>query len=92
MTCIMSDWPTSGRARFVQGARVTVSIEQAQASLTELIERTSRGEQVVITRDQAPVAELRAVAGAVASPRFASCKGALTVIAEDDEHLCDFAE
>jgi antitoxin (DNA-binding transcriptional repressor) of toxin-antitoxin stability system len=41
---------------------MTVSVEQAQTSLKELIERTSRGETVVITQDQKPVAELRSAA------------------------------
>ena len=71
---------------------MTVSVEQAQLSLKELIERTSRGESVVITQDQRPVAELRAVATDRPSPRFGSCREMLTVVADDDEHLRDFGE
>lgn len=71
---------------------MTVSVEQAQLSLGELIEKTSRGEKVVITRDQKPVAELIAVAATTPRPRFGSCKGMLTIISEDDEHLKDFDE
>ena len=41
---------------------MTVSVEQAQLSLKELIQKTSHGEEVVITQDQKPVAELRSLA------------------------------
>jgi prevent-host-death family protein len=70
---------------------MTVSVEQAQRSLKELIERTSRGEQIVITQDQKPVAELRPLPAA-AIPTFGSCRGMLTVVSEDDDHLDDFRE
>ena len=40
---------------------MTVSVEQAQLSLNELIQKTSQGESVVITQDQKPVAELRSL-------------------------------
>ena len=43
---------------------MTISVEQAQISLKELILKTSQGEQVVITQDHEPVAELRALATA----------------------------
>ena len=46
---------------------MTVSVEQAQLSLKELIQKTYQGEEVVITQDQKPVAELRSLA-AVDSP------------------------
>lgn len=71
---------------------MTVSVEQAQSSLKELIQRTSQGETIVITQGQTPVAELRAVSGLKPTPVFGSCKGMLTVNCEDDEHLKDFAE
>jgi antitoxin (DNA-binding transcriptional repressor) of toxin-antitoxin stability system len=41
---------------------MTISVEQAQSSLKELIQKISQGEQVVITQDHKPVAELRSVA------------------------------
>jgi antitoxin (DNA-binding transcriptional repressor) of toxin-antitoxin stability system len=71
---------------------MTVSIEQAQISLGELVERSARGERIVITRGQVPVAELRAVSAGGCKPVFGACKGMLKVISEDDEHLRDFAE
>jgi antitoxin (DNA-binding transcriptional repressor) of toxin-antitoxin stability system len=38
----------------------TVTIENAQAHLTEIIDKLPPGEEVVITRDDKPVATLRA--------------------------------
>ena len=71
---------------------MTISVEQAQSSLRDLIERTTRGEKVVITEGRQPVAELVPVPPAQAAPAFGSCRGMLTILAEDDEHLRDFAE
>jgi len=71
---------------------MTVSVEQAQSSLKDLIRRTSQGEIVVITEGNEPVAELRPVAAARPAPTFGSCRGMLTILADDEEHLKDFAE
>jgi prevent-host-death family protein len=71
---------------------MTVSIEQAQLSLKELIEKTTKGESVVITQGNLPVAELRSVTSFKPNPVFGSCKGMLTIVADDDDHLADFAE
>jgi antitoxin (DNA-binding transcriptional repressor) of toxin-antitoxin stability system len=71
---------------------MTVSIEQAQLALKELIEKSSNGESVVITQGNLPVAELRPIATGKRVPVFGSCKGMLSIVADDDEHLADFAE
>jgi prevent-host-death family protein len=71
---------------------MTVSVEQAQASLRELIDKTARGESIVITGRNLPVAELRSVSSSRPVPVFGSCKGMLTITADDDEHVADFAE
>ena len=71
---------------------MTISVERAQASLKDLIERTSQGETVIITQDENPVAELRAVGTVKPAPIFGSCKGMITIVADDEEHLRDFAE
>ena len=67
----------------------TIPIEQAQEHLSEIVGRLSPGEEVVLTKDERPVARLVA-----ASPRPGPglCKGLLTIVADDDEHLKDFAE
>ena len=71
----------------------TVTIEEAQARLPELIDHLAKGEELVITRNQQPIARLLTAAKPERMPRKAgSAKGMLTVIAEDDDHLKDFAE
>lgn len=69
-----------------------ITLEEAQSSLPELIDRLKPGTEIVITRNNQPVAELHLPTGALPQPRFGNCRGSLTIIAEDDEHLQDFRE
>lgn len=70
-----------------------VSIERAQTDLLELIGRLEPGEEVIITRDQQPVAKLVSQVGTPRQPRTpGSAKGKFFILAEDEEHLKDFAE
>ena len=71
---------------------MTVTIEQAQASLKDLIDRTTRGEKIAITRDDQVVAELVPASSEKPKPRFGSCKGMLEIVSDDDDHLKDFAD
>lgn len=70
----------------------TISLEEAQSSLPALIERLLPGAEIIITQNQRPVARLNTPASALPQPQFGSCRGALTIISEDDEHLRDFQE
>jgi prevent-host-death family protein len=70
----------------------TVTIEDAQIHLKELIERLSPGEEVVITENDQPVAKLVSSRRARKPRRPGNCKGMLTIVSDDDEHLKDFAE
>lgn len=71
----------------------TVTLQEAQARLPELIEHLAAGDELVITRNQQPIARLRAEGAGKRKPRRAgNCKGMLTIVADDDEHLKDFAE
>jgi antitoxin (DNA-binding transcriptional repressor) of toxin-antitoxin stability system len=63
-----------------------------QAELVELIDKITLGEEVIITRNQQSVAQLVPLPSAKPQPVFGSCKGMLTIVAEDDEHLEDFKE
>lgn len=69
----------------------TIPLEQAERRLAQIIERLSPGEEVVLTRDDAPVARL---VGEQRPPRPGPglCKGMIVIVADDDEHLDDFAE
>jgi antitoxin (DNA-binding transcriptional repressor) of toxin-antitoxin stability system len=71
----------------------TVTIEEAQAKLLELVERLAPGEEVIITRDQQPVAKLVGQQRPIRKPRRpGSAKGKLVILTEDDAHLEDFKE
>lgn len=71
---------------------MTISVEQAKSTFAELIQRTSRGETVIITQNQKPIAELRPLAVDQPKPKFGACKGQLAIVADDEEHLNDFSE
>jgi antitoxin (DNA-binding transcriptional repressor) of toxin-antitoxin stability system len=71
----------------------TVTIEEAQAKLLELVDRLAPGEEVIITRDQQPVAKLVGQQRPIRKPRRpGSAKGKLVILTEDDAHLEDFKE
>jgi antitoxin (DNA-binding transcriptional repressor) of toxin-antitoxin stability system len=70
----------------------TITLEEAQSNLSELIDCLQPGTEIVITRNNQPVAELHLPMGTTPLPRFGNCQGALTMLAEDDEHLLDFKE
>ena len=62
----------------------TVTLEEAQAHLPQLIERLQPGEEIVITCDHKPVATVRATAPASREPpRFGTLKGTILYIAPD---------
>lgn len=70
-----------------------ISLEEAQAKLAEIIGRLAPGEEVVITRDEQPVARLVSQPSAGGQRRQpGSAKGVLVIHAEDDEHLKDFKD
>lgn len=68
----------------------TVELEVAQATLSELIAGLTADDEVEIVHNQKPVA--RIVLPKSGTPRFGSCKGMLTIVAEDDDHLKGFEE
>jgi prevent-host-death family protein len=73
---------------------MTVTLEEAQAHLADLIAKAAPGEEIVITQDEKQVARLIPEKRAPSKkPRVAgSAKGQLIILQEDDEHLKDFAE
>jgi hypothetical protein len=66
-------------------------LEVAQSRLGEIIAELGSNDEVVIVSNQTPLAKL-SVPHTPATPRFGNCRGMLTIVAEDDEHLKDFAE
>lgn len=70
-----------------------MTVQEAQARLPELIEQLQLGESLVITRNETPVARLTAEGPPRRKPRQpGNCKEMLTIVADDEEHLKDFAE
>lgn len=70
----------------------TMTIEEAQAKLPELIEGLAPGEEIVLTRDARPVAKLVAQPANSPRPVFGRGRGKLIRWVEDDEHLRGFEE
>jgi antitoxin (DNA-binding transcriptional repressor) of toxin-antitoxin stability system len=72
----------------------TITIDEAQARLKELIHRLRPGEEVIIIEDQRPVAKLVSEPKPRADlrPPPGLGKGFITVISDDDEHLKDFED
>jgi prevent-host-death family protein len=69
-----------------------VTIEEAQSKLPELIDHLTVDQEVVITRNSRPVAKLIATATEKPRPVFGSGRGKIDIVAEDDDHLVDFAD
>ncbi len=70
----------------------TLPVEQAEGHLSEIIDKLAPGEEIVLTRNGKPVAKLIGTPGEKPRPLPGRGKGMLTILAEDDEHLKDFAE
>jgi antitoxin (DNA-binding transcriptional repressor) of toxin-antitoxin stability system len=70
----------------------TLSLEEAQARLPDLIHQLTPGSEVVITEKNLPVARLVMPQPEPTWPIPGRGKGTLTILSEDDEHLDDFKE
>jgi prevent-host-death family protein len=71
---------------------MTISIEQAQLRLVELVERSASGEQIVITRDGDVVAQIVPAGEAATQRQPGFAKDIIEIVADDDEHLEQFRE
>ena len=69
-----------------------ITLEEAQAGLVDIIHKLSPGEEVVITENDLPVAKLVGTPPPRLRPPPGLCKGWITIVSDDDEHLKDFAE
>ena len=71
----------------------TITVEEAQTRLPELIGKLVPGQEIIITQNQEPVARLVGERPPGGRPRVpGNCKGLITLLAEDEEHLKDFEE
>ena len=71
---------------------MVTTVEDAQRSLGELIDKVVLGESVTLMRHNRAVAVLIAPQPGPVVPEFGCCREMLTIEADDDEHLADFAE
>ena len=70
-----------------------MTLEEAQAKLADVIHHLAPGDSVVMTENDQPVATLMSQKPELRPrPQAGACKGMLTIVADDDEHLKDFAE
>ena len=72
---------------------VTVSVEEAQGKLKELIRQLEPGDELIITKNDKPIATLVSKASTERKVRVPGLgKGMNKIISDDDDHLADFAE
>ena len=69
-----------------------VSIEEAKASLPDLIDAAVGGEEIVITKDDRQLVRLVPVPRTKSRPRFGSAEGLVAVSEDFEEPLEDFEE
>jgi antitoxin (DNA-binding transcriptional repressor) of toxin-antitoxin stability system len=73
--------------------QTTMAVEDIKMTLPELLDSLSPGDEVILTRNHRPVAKLMSEAPKPRQPRKpGNCKGMITLLVEDDEHLEGFAE
>ncbi len=70
----------------------TITLEEAQNHLAEIIDKLAPGEEVILTRANRPVARILAGPDQPPFPVPGRGKGMLKIVSEDDDHLKDFAE
>lgn len=70
----------------------TLSVAEAQAQLPQLIDQLRPGEELVIMRDDKPVARLLPPELRKGVPIYGRGQGKMNLDVDDDSHLADFAE
>jgi antitoxin (DNA-binding transcriptional repressor) of toxin-antitoxin stability system len=69
-----------------------VNIEDAQTTLSDLIDAAVNGEEIVISKDDRHMVKLVPVSQAKPRPQFGSAKGLISMSDDFGEPLEDFAE
>ncbi|MFZ4791481.1 MAG: type II toxin-antitoxin system Phd/YefM family antitoxin [Candidatus Competibacteraceae bacterium] len=71
----------------------TITVEETQINLKDLIDQVIVGQEIIITKDGQPVARLMGEPVKKRLPRKAgSAKGMLMILQDNDDHLKDFEE
>jgi antitoxin (DNA-binding transcriptional repressor) of toxin-antitoxin stability system len=84
----------TGSSDLEETAMSTITVEEAQAQLAQLIENLQPGEVITITRDEKPLARLTGAEVAAKAPRkLGTLRGTVLSIAPDfDAPLDEFAD
>lgn len=69
-----------------------IDITQAQQHLSELIDQTISGDEVVITKGGTPIVKLVALSKAAKKRQFGTAKGLIKIADDFDSPLEDFKE
>jgi antitoxin (DNA-binding transcriptional repressor) of toxin-antitoxin stability system len=73
--------------------QTTMAVEDIKLTLPELLDSLTPGDEVILTRNQQPVAKLLSEPAKQRQPRKAgNCIGMIRIVADDDEHLEGFEE
>jgi len=72
---------------------ISITLDEAQAKLKELVHQLEPGDEIMITENQHTVAKLTSEPAKLQRSRNAgNCIGMIEIIADDDDHLVDFKE
>ena len=71
---------------------MVMTVEEAQLSLSEVIDKVVLGESVTLMRHNRAVAVLVSPQSSPVVPEFGCCRDMLTMESDDNDHLADFAE
>lgn len=70
-----------------------ITLDEAESKLREIISQLGPDDEVVIMDNQQPVARLVGKPSpARQRPQPGLCRGMLTIVSDDEEHLADFQE
>lgn len=73
--------------------QTTMAVEEIRVSLPELLDKLMPGDEVILTRNHRPVAKLVSEPTRPRQPRQpGNCRGMITLLVEDDEHLSGFED
>lgn len=71
----------------------TITVEETQISMKDLIDQVVAGQEIIITRNQQLVVRLKGEPIKKRLPRKAgNAKGMLVILEDNDDHLKDFEE
>jgi prevent-host-death family protein len=69
-----------------------VDLNEAKSQLPDLIEEAANGEEIIITKNDRPVAKIVSISQATSKRKPGSAKGMITISEDFDEPLEDFKE